>query len=166
MVRDAATVHRKANLLVPFEWAWFNYKLSGSPCNPTNCWKNVRTCLLLGKERRETGRNSSGIGECPWFFVTHLQTRFFLVILLDQVGFRNDMAVPNTFIGGWAGVLSLSCVVTLPWHVLHMCCTPAIRTTMASSSNGDVCLINDVSLRFPFLFTERKHAKNIKESKI
>ena len=66
-----------------------------------------------------------------------------------------DMAVPKYFHRRMSrcALLELCCdpALTRASHVLHTC----IRTTMASSSNGDVCLINDVSLRFPFLFTER-----------
>ncbi len=140
----------------PFEWVCLNYTLK-IPMQP-GCWK-----MLASKERRETSGNSR-IGECPWFFC-------------------NTPAADALFFGHSVGPSRVSkwhsrsryfprrmsrCAPTSRWDVLwpchdvvlHMCFTHDIRTAMTSSWNWDVCLINDVSWRFPFFFTERKHAKN------
>lgn len=110
----------------PWFHSWVVSQPGGSPGNPAK---------LLEKDWRETTGNSSGRG--PWFCNTQKQRmRFFLVIRLDQVGFR-PLETLSSEDEQVCSELPLSCVVTLPWHVLYTWHT----VWHTSSWNWNVCLM-------------------------
>ena len=130
----------------PWFHSWVVSQPGGSPGNPAK---------LLEKDWRETTGNSSGNWRGPWFCNTH-------TIAADALLFGHSLGpswvstARSTFIRGWAGVLRAS---------VELCCDPAMTRALHMAYRMTYlflkleCLFDDVSWRFPFLFTERKHAR-------